>query len=433
VSGAAALASSLALIHSREVPPPIRFLAAGAALLVAVGAEPLAAGSARGWLQLITPAEPESDSLLPLLEVRGQAATRGLRGHDLVIVIDVSDSTTRSSGLDLDADGPDGLTSEERILALAKEQEVGYALLKRIAEIDLEDSVLFAELMAAEQLVARLDLRDVRVGIVTFSDHATVRAPLGTPVRGLRRALDSVRSDFYRDLRGTHFADAIDTALAMLRPPAPPQAESGAGAPQPVVANAREGSILLLSDGAPTLPVHGDRARLFTLEAADRAFAAGVRIYSFALGEVDGETLDVYAGIATRTGGRMERIERPGDAIPRLRRVDLADLAELDVENTTTGQSGRAIRTFPDGSFDGFVILADGVNRLRVTAIASDGRRATADRLVHFRKGEPGGDGQALLQELRRRTRETELWAEVEQGRQVQVRELDLAPGVPDR
>ena len=103
------------------------------------------------------------------------------------------------------------------------------------------------------------------------------------------------------------------------------------------------------------------------------------------------------------------------------------------MENTTTGQSGRAIRTFPDGSFDGFVILADGVNRLRVTAIASDGRRATADRLVHFRKGEPGGDGQALLQELRRRTRETELWAEVEQGRQVQVRELDLAPGVPDR
>ena len=236
-----------------------------------------------------------------------------------------------------------------------------------------------------------------------------------------------MRRDFHTDLRGTNFGEAIDTAVAVLRPPPPPGDGEDADT-APAVAS-REASIVLLSDGAPTLPVHGDRARIAALAAADRAFEAGVRVYSFALGTEADDALDVYSGIAARTGGRMERLERPGDAIARLRQIDLADLAELELRNLTNGTVGRAVRTFPDGSFDGFVVLAEGVNRLRVDAIASDGRRASAERRVRYVKTEDGDVMQALLRELRRRTHETRLWAELEEGRADAVKELELGAG----
>jgi len=411
------------------VLPRSALLATCAVLTTFVGAS-AASGPEPGWLELFSPGEAETEAAIPLVEVRGQAGARGLRGHDLVLVIDVSDSTTRPSGLDLDGDGPEGLTSPARLRALGTEGAGARLLGKRLAEIDLEDSVLFAELLAADQLLARLRPHPVRVGIVTFSDRARVRAPLGAPPSELARALEAVRRDFYTDLRGTNFAEAIDTAVEMLRPRPTPESGEDADAERVYPApEPREASILLLSDGAPTLPVHGDRARLAAFAAADRAFAAGVRIYSFALGtEADG-ALDVYAGVAARSGGRMERLEQPGDAIARLRQVDLADLAELELKNLTTGTPGRAVRTFPDGSFDGFVVLAEGVNRLRVEAIASDGRRASAERQVRYVSGDSGDGLQELLRELRRRTRETMLWAELEEGRAEAVKELDLELG----
>jgi len=391
-----------------------------------------AADSGPGWLRLLTPAEAETESSLPLLEVRGQAGARGLRGHDLVLLIDVSDSTTRASGLDLDADGPSGLTAPNRLRELGS-SGASELLLKRLAAVDLEDSVLFAEVLAAEHLLARLPMPQVRVGILSFSAVARVRAPLGTPRKGLERALDGMRRDFHADLRGTNFAAALDAAIELLRPPPPPTA--GVGDPEPPARERRPASILLLSDGAPTLPVHGDRARLAALAAADRAFAEGIRVYSFALGnesEVEAgaaDPLDVYAGIAARTGGRMERLARPADAIARLRQVDLADLAQLEMQNVSTGKPGRAVRTFPDGSFDGFVLLEEGVNRVRVDAIASDGRRATAERRVRYTPGQETAGVEALLGELRRRTRETELWVELEQGRAEPVGVLELQLG----
>ena len=66
--------------------------------------------------------------------------------------------------------------------------------------------------------------------------------------------------------------------------------------------------------------------------------------------------------MAILSGGRFEKIGRPADAIARLRRVDLADLEELRVVNRSNGRPVRALRVFPDGSFDGFVELAPGKN-----------------------------------------------------------------------
>jgi hypothetical protein len=407
-----------------------RHLPLAVVLLAALAAAPASAGG----LELSAPAAAESESPLPLLEVRGHAGARPPRGQDVVIAIDVSDSSTASSGHDLDGDGPGGRTSPELLREIAA-RVPDRALLVPLADLDLEDSVLYAELAAAEALIARLDPRSFRVGLVAFSDEAKLIAPLGTRPAELRRALEGLRRDFWRYLRGTNFAEAIAVSQRALEPPPETGVPGPAGAAHAAPADTRERSILLLSDGEPTLPVHGNRPQQFSIEAAQDAALAGIRIYPFALGSEAEPALDVYRALAAISGGRFERIERPADAIARLRRVDLADLAELRIENLTSGQPGRALRTFPDGSFDAFVPLEAGPNRLRVTAVAGDGSSESAERVVHYRPGEETGalraERAALLEELRRRTREVELWAEIERGRSFQVRELELEPAGP--
>jgi hypothetical protein len=404
----------------------VRRAACVAALLAA--AAPSAAADFR--VELDAPA-PAAVTPLGLVELRGRAGGAGPSGHDVVVAVDLSDSTTASSGSDLDGDGPGGRTSAALLRDLAA-AGADPALRRRLAEIDLEESVLFAELAAAEALIGRLDPRAFRVGLVAFSDRARVVAPLGTRPDGLRRALGSLRRDFWRDLQGTNFEAAIRTALAELAP-APASAPPGPGAGARVPAGVpRERSILLLSDGVPTLPPHGQRAQQHALEAAQDAALAGVRVYTYALGPEAEAGLDVYRAVAATTGGRFERLERPADAIARLRRVDLASLASVEIVNETSGEPARAVRTFPDGSFDGFVPLAPGANRLRVTATAEDGTRSTARRDVTFRAAGAAAtpallaEQRALLEELRRRTAEVELWAEVERGRTIQLRELEL-------
>ena len=158
-----------------------------------------------------------------------------------------------------------------------------------------------------------------------------------------------------------------------------------------------------------------------------------MRIYTYALGPEAEAGLDVYRAVAATSGGRFERLERPADAIATLRRVDLANLAAVEIVNESSGQPARAVRTFPDGSFDAFVRLVPGPNRLRVTAVAGDGTRSTLHRDVRFEPPVGGAvpqalrvEQQALLGELRRRTAEVQLWAEVERGRSVQLQELEL-------
>jgi hypothetical protein len=366
--------------------------------------------------------------------VKGQASARRGRGHDLVIVLDLSDSTVLSSGVDLDGDGPGGGTDPGLLAWLAEQPGVPRALLDRLRNLDLEDSILMAEVSAAEALIQRLDPHAFRIGVLVFSDDARVVAPLGSPRGRLTGALREIRRSFFRELRGTHFGAAIRMAHAELIPE-PGSAKNGRASRE-----GRDRSILFLSDGAPTLPVHADRAQKHALQAARAAAADGVRLYSFALGREAEEALEVYRRMAILSGGRFEKIARPADTITRLRRVDLADLEELRVVNRSNGKPARALRVFPDGSFDGFVELDPGKNRLQFTATVRDGTRASASREV-IRLHDAGGRGAeqgpdreaiaALLEELRRRTQETALWAELEKGRNAQSLELQIQPEPP--
>jgi hypothetical protein len=46
----------------------------------------------------------------------------------------------------------------------------------------------------------------------------------------------------------------------------------------------------------------------------------------------------------------------------------------VSLRNATTGGQAEAVRAFPDGSFDGYVRLAPGQNRIEVVARMEDGR-----------------------------------------------------------
>ena len=394
-----------------------------------------AAEERQPWLEVTAPPDLRSSTSLPLIEVKGRATARRSRGHDLVIVLDLSDSTVLSSGMDLDGDGSDGDTDPEILTWLIGQPGVRGALVERLQEVDLDDSILMAEVAAAEALIQRLDLRIFRIGIVVFSDSARVAAPLGSPRGRLTEALREIRRGFFEDLRGTNFGDAIQTAHAELI------ADPGSEGDRSASGEDRERSILFLSDGAPTLPVHADRAEVHALKTARAAAGAGIRIYSYALGREVEETLEVYRRMAILSGGRYEKIGRPADAITRLRRVDLVDLEELRVVNRSNGRPVRALRVFPDGSFDGFVELAPGENLLVFTAKARDGTMVSLTRDVTCLL-EAGGNGdgegsdhertRALLEELRRRTRETALWAEIERGRNDQRLEVQIEPEPPE-
>ncbi len=395
-------------------------MAAVTSLLIAWSAVPARAEEDEGaWLTIEAPAADGAAVSLPLLEVRGRAAPGGAAAHDLVIVVDASDSTILPSGWDVDGDGPEGRTDPTRAERFADSA----LLAPRLREADLDDSVLMAEVAAARALLDRIDLQRDRVALVVFSDDAEIVAPLGRPRAVLDAALDEIANHPERWLRGTNFGAAITEAQSALGDTVESLSQIG----DPDAPSGRRRSILFLSDGEPTLPAGREMPRQHALWSAHAAAAAGIRIHAFALGEAARPGLDVFRELAALSGGRFERLAEAGDAIARLPQTDLVGLAELHVVNATTGRPARALRTFPDGRFDGFVELAPGRNRLRVDAVASDGARAAAERAVVRADTAPDPRRtEALLDELRRRTREVELRAEMERTRRVRSIELEV-------
>lgn len=395
---------------------PRRLLALAVAALPMLAAGP--GGAASPFLEVDVPREDGAVVARSLLEVSGHGGARRGPGHDVVIAIDLSESTLEDSGVDLDRDGPDGRSDPELLVWL--ENQLGDTrLVRRLRdEQDFDDTVLAAELEAARALIQRLDPQRFRVGVVGFADGARELAPLGSSRARLADVVRDLRFDFHHDLRGTNFAAAVERCHALLvpDPDAPP--------------DARLRSIVFLSDGSPTRPVLGGSAERYALRAAMEAGADGVRLYAFAIGPEAEAGLAVMERMAVWTSGRLEAVARPEQIVARLRRLDLVGLAELSVVNDTTGEPARALRRFPDGSFDAFVELAPGRNALRFRALGANGTVHEVVRHVVFETRGSLPDVAAgpgpVLERLRRRTAETEAWVELERSREEQRRELEL-------
>jgi hypothetical protein len=60
---------------------------------------------------------------------------------------------------------------------------------------------------------------------------------------------------------------------------------------------------------------------------------------------------------------------------------------DVVLTNLTTGELSTDVRLAPDGSFAGFVPVQEGMNRVRVSALASDGAEGSVEFDLEFRKG----------------------------------------------
>ena len=136
--------------------------------------------------------------------------------------------------------------------------------------------------MAAAQEAVRRFLDqvpgNVRVGLIAFAGDPQVAAPPTTDRDVVRQGLDSL--SFYSGYGGTAIGDALAAAVELVKPANPNGTQTIA---YTTIAERKSPvSILFLSDG------HQTRGLLQPLEGAARARAAGIPVYTIALGTPNG-------------------------------------------------------------------------------------------------------------------------------------------------
>jgi Ca-activated chloride channel homolog len=201
---------------------------------------------------------------------------------------------------------------------------------------DVKPTRLAAAQKALHAFLAKVPAR-LKVGLVLFAGEAEVATPPTTDHELVSEAVDE--AGFFRGFGGTAIGDAIATAVKVGLRSAGVQGKSVSTAPQApelasyTAATARPASslvsILFLSDG------HQTRGILPPLQGAARARAAGIPVYTVALGTTGNTTLKGYPGgfpgagtgfgrrglspdpqtlhaIATLTGGKFYRARSAG-------------------------------------------------------------------------------------------------------------------------
>jgi Ca-activated chloride channel family protein len=153
---------------------------------------------------------------------------------------------------------------------------------------DVKPTRIGAAVAAVRTFLDRVPAR-LQVGLIAFAGDPVVATPPTTNHSLVRRSLDTL--EYFPTLGGTAIGDALAAAVKLGQ-----QAVSGgsgnlASATTSAPDTQTHGlvSILFLSDGAQT------RGDLEPLQGADRARAAGIPVYTVALG-TPGGTLDFFGG-----------------------------------------------------------------------------------------------------------------------------------------
>jgi hypothetical protein len=335
------------------------------------------------------------ESTMHMAEIRGAATCAGSQpsSFDVMIAIDVSQSTKAASGADVDGDGEIGENPHEGLYLPGEYPE-------DVWSTDSEDTILAAEVSAARALLESVDSERVRVGLLTFSGQvnletgrqisrnqrdANLEVPLTRDYDRVQRALDEVGA---RPPRGaTNFAAGIRLATQELA------GLSGAvSSPQPGAKKV----ILFLTDGFPTFPVGqatvSDAGDLeAAVNAARVAQTAGIRINTYALGTQALTRPIAATEIARVTLGTFTPVLEPGAIVATLQSVSFANIEDVGILNLTTREHAPDVRLNPDGSFLAFVPVKEGRNRVLVNALASDGGEANLELEFGFRVKESEG------------------------------------------
>lgn len=354
------------------------------------------------------------ESHLHQAQLTGRAAAQADRPEhfDVIVALDVSFSTTTASGLDVDGDGIVGVNPHNELLPPG-------AYDSSVRSTDPGDTILAAQIQAAYALLGSLDPDRVRVGVISFSgevdpitarrkrldqEDARLEVPLTADFQMVRRALGAVLA---RGPTGaTNYAAGIRIAIRELA--GLPGARS-----QPRQDVRRV--ILFLSDGSPTLPVgRGDEVddgdKEAAIRAAELAHKAGISINAYALGPAALRYPKVMTEMSRVSLGTYTPVQRPGQIVTLLQGITFANIEDVVLTNLTTGDFSSDVRLSPDGGFTGFVPVAEGVNRVRVTALATDGTRGSVEFDLSFKRTTlPDRGSMAELDRIREQNKALEI------------------------
>jgi len=273
------------------------------------------------------------------IHIEGNANARGNSTYDVYFILDSSGSTAGDSGRDTDGDGAN-------------------------------DDTLDAELEALRASVSMLDPSITRVALVEFS--AVIPIPPGEPnEQGRIRTVQGLTPDFSR----------FNAGLTNIRTAGSVGATDYGGALMELAAEydrngdpARGHVAFFLSDGKPTFP----RFPYDSTEPNDIAYAMqgaqacadrGIVVNTFEVGVFD-DTSTLQA-VADLTGGRHVGELAGGAIVDALPGSTLVGIESVTIRNELTGQEVTATLR-PDGTFDAWLDLAPGANRILITT-RSDG------------------------------------------------------------
>jgi Ca-activated chloride channel family protein len=168
------------------------------------------------------------------------------------------------------------LARPQTVIALPREQATVLMVVDVSGSMnatDVQPSRLVAAKQAANTFLDELP-PTIRVGVVSFAGSAQVLTPPTDDRAMVRRVIGSLRAD-----GGTAMGDGIARALEVGDARS---GEQGSGAHAPASEETPPAAIVLLSDGASSA------GRVEPAEAADEARAAGVPIFTIALGTPNG-------------------------------------------------------------------------------------------------------------------------------------------------
>jgi hypothetical protein len=393
--------------HGVAFPSTLRIpLLLASFTLALIGPAPSAqAVSAPVTIEIESPQPGETvKNKVDLARVRGTAHSGSGEPNDfdVLIAIDVSNSTRYPSGIDVDEDEEVGFNPQAELVLPGEFPE-------DMVCTDPGDTILAAEIRASNLLLEALSAGRTRVGVLTFSGEVD-------PATGKRVRFD--QQDARVEVALTADFDQVRTALGAILERGPSGATNFAAAIQLSVvelaglygarSSSREGAkrvVLFLTDGIPTFPIgasniedHGDIEA--AISAARLARKAGIVINTYALGRYALSEPFAVTEMARLTVGSFTPVRNPGEIVGFLQGISFANIDDVVITNLTTNEVSYDVSLAPDGSFSGFVPVNIGQNRVLVTALASDGGETTIELALDFEKS--GLNDRELAIELER-------------------------------
>jgi Mg-chelatase subunit ChlD len=372
--------------------------------------------------------------------IRGNASADGDRpaDFDVVLIIDVSGSTKVASGVDVDGDGETGIDPHFELVPPGTYPP-------ELRNTDPDDSILAAEIHAARALLVTLDPDRVRVGVISFSGEmnpltgnrvrfdqqdAWVEVPLTNDYARAQRALTGIMARGPHG--GTNFAAGLRLAVTEL---------ANLSGSKSLPRDSAKKVVLFLTDGLPTFPIGSGSASEpgdteAALNAARLAHKAGITVNTYALGPNALTNPIAATEIARISLGTFMPVQNPGDIIAFLQGVTFANVEDVIFTNLTTREVSYDVELSPDGSFSGFVPVTEGNNRVRVTALSSNGSSGSVEFDLTFETAGLTSRELALeLDRIRERNKQLLLLIErdrIQRFRAQQRKVLEFEAGVLD-